>query len=103
MREKPPHYPRFRHTCFVPSPYQPKTIAAVCSDFGLKSEDEAALVRRWYGDGRALVRRRSGAEDAGARCVCSCRFRYAGGRQTASVALVLENVAGNAHRLFRSR
>ena len=41
-------------TTSTPSPYHRPTCAASCSDFVAKSEDEATLVRRWYGPGAAL-------------------------------------------------
>ena len=44
-----------RATCAVPTQYHPRTCAASCSDFIPKSEDAAAQVRGWYGDGRELV------------------------------------------------
>ena len=53
MREKPPHYPRFRHTCSVPGSYQLNTCVASSSDFATKSEDEATQVRRRYDAGTA--------------------------------------------------
>ena len=45
----------FRHPSSTPSPYQLNTIAAAPSDFIAKSEGALELVRRWYGEGTALV------------------------------------------------
>ena len=42
-------------TIALPTPYQLNTIAAISSDFVLKSEDAVAMVRRWYGDGTEEV------------------------------------------------
>ena len=50
---------RVHHPCInaIPSPYHRRTRAASCSDFATKSEDEATMVRRWYGDGAVQVGR----------------------------------------------
>gem|GEM_PF-2544969 len=42
--------------CVAPSPYQPPTCAAASSDFPGKSEDAAAQVGGWYGDGTTMIR-----------------------------------------------
>ena len=48
---------RIHHPCInaAPSPYHRRTRAASCSDFATKSEHEATMVRRWYGDGTEEV------------------------------------------------
>ena len=50
--------PYHRRTNQRPTPYQPKTIVASCSDFALRRNPN--MKRRWYGDGTTMVRRISG-------------------------------------------
>ena len=50
--------PYHRRTNQRPTPYQPKTCVASCSDFALRRNPR--MQRRWYGDGTAKVRRISG-------------------------------------------
>lgn len=38
-----------------PPPYHRRTNAAISSDFRTKSEDIAAMVLSWYGDGTTMV------------------------------------------------
>ena len=45
----------FAYTMAVPAPYHRRTCAAAPSDFIAKSEGALELVRRWYGEGTALV------------------------------------------------
>ncbi|KQM09382.1 MAG: hypothetical protein AL399_02045 [Candidatus [Bacteroides] periocalifornicus] len=47
----------YAFTILVSTPYHRRTRAASCSDFATKSEDEATMVRRWYGDGAVQVGR----------------------------------------------
>ena len=49
--------PVFSRESSTPSPYHRPTWAAAPSDFMLKSEGAAAQVERWYGEGRAQIRR----------------------------------------------
>ncbi len=42
------------NTCAVPTPYQPETCVASCSDFALRRNPR--MQRRWYGDGTAQIR-----------------------------------------------
>ena len=46
------------NTISVPTPYQPETCVASCSDFALRRNPR--MQRRWYGDGTTMVRRISG-------------------------------------------
>ncbi len=39
----------------LPPPYHRRTSSSASSDFATKSEHEATLVRRWYGDGTTLI------------------------------------------------
>ena len=52
------HNPQCRleilNTISVPTPYQPKTCVASCSDFALRRNPR--MQRRWYGDGTAQIR-----------------------------------------------
>ncbi len=52
------HNPQCRleilNTISVPTPYQPKTCVASCSDFALRRNPN--MKRRWYGDGTAQIR-----------------------------------------------
>ncbi|KQM08931.1 MAG: hypothetical protein AL399_04545 [Candidatus [Bacteroides] periocalifornicus] len=53
-----PHHLRGLQRAFaVPSPYLRRTSSSASSDFVMKSEHEAAQVRRWYGAGIAHIRR----------------------------------------------
>ena len=56
-----PHQPHLHRTCAAPAPYQGRFM------FGFrleaKSEHEATLVRRWYGDGTAQNRRKKASRN----------------------------------------